>query len=192
MGDELSEIPEPLQRIASGRGASPFNLTDRLDPAMRMIVDQITSCPFTGAVKRIYIQGKVIELVACRLAGLRAGGGPHPQSVKLTPREIRLVRNAKERLLDQLDDPPSLSTLAQQSGMNVGKLTRGFRFLYGATAYSLLRQERITKARKALEDGQMNITETAHHFGYSDASHFIREFTRHYGTTPGTFLKSRN
>lgn len=193
LGDELEAAPAPLRRVATGGGSPPFNIAGRLDPAMKMIVDQIISCPFSGAVKKIYMQGKVLELIACRLAGFRGNGRPGAgRGRKLTPREMRLVREAKERLLANLDSPPSLASLARQAGMNAGKLTEGFRCLYGVTAYSLLRQERIARAREALQAGQMNITETAHYFGYSDASHFIREFTRHYGTTPGAFLRAHN
>ncbi|MGD9124461.1 MAG: AraC family transcriptional regulator [Desulfarculaceae bacterium] len=192
--EEMEAVPAPLQRIATGKGATPFNLSCRLDPAMKMIVEQIINCPFTGAVKRVYMQGKAMELIAYRLAGLmRTGGKPGAgPGKKLTPQEVCLVREARERLLAHLDNPPSLTALARQAGMNASKLTEGFRSLYGVTAYSLLRQERIAKARKALKTGRMNITETAHHFGYSDASHFIREFTRYYGTTPGAFLRAQD
>lgn len=188
----LEAIPAPLREIASGGCAEPFNLAGRVDPTMKMIVDQIASCPFSGAVKRIYMQGKAMELIACRLARFGSGAELEAGACKLTARQTLLVREARERLLERLDDPPSLASLARQAGMNPGKLTEGFRCLYGVTPYGLLRQERIARAREALEDGQMNITETAHSFGYSDASHFIREFTRHYGTTPGAFLKARS
>ncbi|KMY66242.1 hypothetical protein AAU61_17315 [Desulfocarbo indianensis] len=192
LGEELNALPAPLQRIASGGRSMPFNIAGRVDPTMKMIVDQITNCPFTGAVKRVYLQGKAMELIACRLAHFRSGAGAEDGACKLTARQVRMVQEAKERLLERFDDPPSLASLARQAGMNPGKLTEGFRRLYGVTAYGLLRQERIARAREALEGGQMNITETAHFFGYSDASHFIREFARHYGTTPGVFLKARN
>lgn len=188
---DLSAMPGKLKAAASGCSVMPFNVTGDLNPEMRMIVDQIINCPHQGAIQKIYMESKALELVACRLAQFKNGPCRHCACQRMKPADLNKIHEAKERLLASIEDPPSLASLARQVGTNTTKLTEGFRRVFGTTAFDILRKERITRARQALEEGKMNVTETAHHLGYSDSSHFIREFVRHYGTTPGTFLKTR-
>lgn len=191
LDDDLTALPEELKAAASGCPVMPFNVTGNLNPEMRMIVDQIINCPHQGAIQKIYMESKALELVACRLAQFKSGPCRHCDRQRMKPADLDKIHDAKERLLASIHDPPSLASLARQVGTNTTKLTEGFRRVFGATAFDILRKERITRARQTLEEGEMNVTETAHHLGYSDSSHFIREFVRHYGTTPGNFLKTR-
>jgi AraC-like DNA-binding protein len=190
LGHDLNMAPANLKKIASGDHALPFNLSDSLDPAMNMIIDQITNCPHQGAVGKIYMEGKVLELLACRLALFGTAHCRRSLCKRLGPKDVDRIHEAKERLLERIDNPPSLASLARQVGLNTTKLTQGFQDVFGTSTYNLLRKERISRARRALEERRMNVTETAHHFGYSDASHFIREFVKFYGTTPGAYLKT--
>jgi AraC family transcriptional activator of pyochelin receptor len=48
----------------------------------------------------------------------------------------------------------------------------------------------LNRARLLLEENRLSITEISHQLGYSDASHFVREFSRQYGTTPGRFARA--
>ena len=191
LGEELAIMPENLKAAVSGCPVMPFNLIDDLNPEMKMIVNQIINCPHQGAIRNIYLESKALELIACRLSQFKNPPCRHCGCQRLKPNDLEKIHEAKERLLASINDPPSLASLARQVGTNTTKLTEGFRSVFGTTAFEILRKERITRARQALEEGRMNVTETAHHLGYSDSSHFIREFTRHYGTTPGTYLKAQ-
>ncbi|PIE74280.1 MAG: hypothetical protein CSA19_00555 [Deltaproteobacteria bacterium] len=42
-----------------------------------------------------------------------------------------------------------------------------------------------------LEQGQLNIDETAQTLGFHDTSHFIRYFKRHCGKTPGIYAREK-
>jgi AraC family transcriptional regulator, transcriptional activator of the genes for pyochelin and ferripyochelin receptors len=191
LGDELATMPKNLKAATTGDSALPFNMPGDLDPEMKMIVHQIMNCPLEGAVGKIYIEGKALELIALRLAQFKCSRCHKCNCPRLKQSDMDKIHEAKRRLLASMDDPPSLASLAQQVGTNTTKLTEGFRMVFGTTAFEILRKERIIRARQALEEGTMNVTETAHHLGYSDSSHFIREFARYYGTTPGVYLKAR-
>jgi AraC family transcriptional activator of pyochelin receptor len=190
LGEELAGMPEELKTIASGGAVLPFNVPGDLDPEMKMIVHQIMNCPHQGAVKKIYMESKALELIACRLAQFKNIPCRQGDRPRLKPADLNKIQEAKDRLLASIDDPPSLASLARQVGTNTTKLTEGFRRVFGTTAFDILRKERIIRARQTLEEGKMNVTETAHHLGYSDSSHFIREFVKYYGTTPGTYLRT--
>lgn len=189
--EDLAVMPGNLKAAVSGCSVMPFNLIGDLSPEMKMILDQIMNSPHQGAIQKIYMESKALELIACRLAQFKNRPCRHCACQRIKPTDLEKIHDAKERLLASIHDPPSLASLARQVGTNTTKLTEGFRRVFGATAFDILRKERITRARQTLEEGEMNVTETAHHLGYSDSSHFIREFVRHYGTTPGNFLKTR-
>jgi AraC-like DNA-binding protein len=40
-------------------------------------------------------------------------------------------------------------------------------------------------------DGDMNVSEIARAVGYSSLSHFVNEFKRHFGVTPGSYADSQ-
>jgi AraC-like DNA-binding protein len=190
LGEELAIMPGKLKAAASGCSATPFNVSGDLNPEMRMIVDQIMCYPHQGAIRKIYMESKALELIACRLAQFKNLPRKKCNCQRLKSSDLNKIHEAKDRLLASMDDPPSLASLARQVGTNTTKLTKGFRRVFGTTAFDILRRERIIRARQTLKEGKMNVTETAHYLGYSDSSHFIREFTRYYGTTPGTYLKA--
>ncbi|WP_162299796.1 helix-turn-helix domain-containing protein [Marinospirillum perlucidum] len=65
-------------------------------------------------------------------------------------------------------------------GMSFKKMQTNLKFQY---AHGLL--------QKAIEEQQpINLTQLAYHCGYFDQAHFIRDFKRFAGMTPGAYLKS--
>jgi len=63
------ELPPELQPLLRGddwqRVFSP-----RVTREMRSVVQQLIDCPFVGMTKRLYLQGKVFELMALQLEGM--------------------------------------------------------------------------------------------------------------------------
>ena len=96
---------------------------------------------------------------------------------------------AKAILLTNLEHPPSLLELAQRVGLNDCKLKRGFRQLFGTTAFGYLYQQRMEKARDLLKVDTMNITEVTAVVGYTNPSAFGAAFKRMFGTTPSAYRR---
>jgi AraC-like DNA-binding protein len=133
------------------------------------------------------MEGTVIQLLALHAAAL--GSGP-AASVPLTHREQQKVREARERLLSDMRNPPSLGALAGLVCLSEKKLNAGFRALFGATVYETLRNERLEHARIALEDGQLALKDAARRVGYNHVSNFICAFTARYGAPPRRYLRT--
>jgi AraC-like DNA-binding protein len=49
----------------------------------------------------------------------------------------------------------------------------------------------MEKAREMLDSGKYSVSDAAWDLGYTNVSHFIELFRRHYGITPGKFLSER-
>jgi AraC-like DNA-binding protein len=109
---------------------------------------------------------------------------------KITTSDRERIHEARDILTGNLENPPTLTELSRRVGINTTKLKRGFRQIYGISPYALLRRERLRLACRLLGDKHPNITEISHHLGYCDTSHFIREFSKQYGTSPGRYAKT--
>ena len=103
---------------------------------------------------------------------------------------VRKIRNAKEIILNQMTEPPTLQELSAEIGLNIKKLKEGFKQIYGDTVYGYLLDHKMNEARSMLNSKQYNINEISLKLGYSTSSHFISAFKKKFGTTPKKYLMS--
>jgi len=156
---------------------------------MRRLVQQILNAPYQGITKRIYLQGKVFELLAIQLELIMVDRGERRSSPRLKPDTIERVHYAKEILATQLENPPSSLELAQQVGVSDRTLRRGFRELFGTTVIRYLMQQRLNRAEQLLREGNLTVAEVANEVGYSHLGHFATAFQDQFGMTPSKCLK---
>jgi AraC-like DNA-binding protein len=72
---------------------------------------------------------------------------------------------------------------AAAHGISVRSLCRVFEGS-GESFSSLVRSARVARARRDVIEGRDSCQTIAMRWGFADASHFTREFRRHFGTTP--------
>jgi AraC-like DNA-binding protein len=152
----------------------------------RLAVEQMLCCPFQGAMRRVYLEAKALELASLTLAGFIPQA---PAEVRLSRREEEMVRAAHALLLAQLDNPPGLDALARAVGLNRNKLNHGFRHIYGATAFTLLRDARLHRAQDLLRQTETNLSEIALAVGYNTQANFTTAYRRRFGHTPASMRR---
>lgn len=153
-------------------------------PAMRSLAQQMWNPPYRGTAKRMYLQGKVFELIAMHLDWIALDQQPIHNTPGFKPDTIARIHHAKEILTTQLEHPPSLLELAQQVGVSVRTLQRGFSALFNTTVVGYLTQQRLQKAEMLLRQGNLQVSEVADIVGYDHHSRFAAAFKRQYGITP--------
>lgn len=184
--DFLGEDCAPPDLI---RGALEGRLDDIADmtplpSAIRVLGHTLLRSPYGGTMQKLFRQGKVLELLAHQMSAFGEG----TEETNLTSRELAKVRMARDRLLFDLRDPPDLETLARDVGLPAKRLNRGFRMVYGMTAFAYLRDARLDAARRALEEGtSMPLKQLAWELGYGQVSNFVTAFRRRFGVTPGSY-----
>ncbi|MDF5721948.1 MAG: AraC family transcriptional regulator, partial [Rhizonema sp. PD37] len=94
---------------------------------------------------------------------------------------------AREILLKNLDNPPSLIQLARQVGLNDRKLKLGFRYCFGTTVFGYLHDYRMELAHKLLIEKNMNVTQVARKVGYASLSSFHHAFRKKFAVNPKSF-----
>ncbi|MEM1255025.1 MAG: AraC family transcriptional regulator [Cyanobacteria bacterium P01_H01_bin.21] len=150
-----------------------------ITPAMKVLIEQILSCPYQGMTRRTYLTHKALKLVELRLNALLQS--------PLNDSDMRCISQAAALLRAQLTTPPSLEALARQVGTNRLTLTQGFHKLYGTTPFSYLRDCRLNQARRLLMTSDLSITEIASAVGYASRSRFATAFRKKNGMNPKTF-----
>ena len=185
LNQRVKDIPHELRRVINGEESKFFYTCEIMKPMTRMVLQQILNCPYEGDIRQIYLEGKVMELIAIKLAtndkGDSLGFSKSPDEEK--------IRQAKDILVKNLENTPSLRDLAKSVGLTHTRLSRGFRKIYGMSVFSYLRAYRLNYARMLLQDKDMNITEVAYASGFSGSSHFAKDFFRCYGVQPKFYRK---
>lgn len=102
----------------------------------------------------------------------------------IRPSEIDRLHQAKEILLQDIENPPSLLELAHKVGLNDYKLKSGFRQVFGTTVFGYLHQQRMQQAHHLLQVNELNVTEVANLVGYTSLSAFSTAFKKFYGISP--------
>ncbi len=160
-----------------------------ISPAIAVILSQIMNYNLHPSVKELYLRGKIYELIS--LYFNKTTDTDTEQCPYLVDEDnVKRIRQAKEIIIANMAEPPSLPELSKQVGLPLKKLKEGFKQIYGATVYSFLFDYKMEYARKMLESGKYNVNEVGLKVGYSTSSHFIAAFKKRYSTTPKKYLMS--
>jgi AraC-like DNA-binding protein len=158
-----------------------------MSPSTAIVLSQLFHFNLHPSIKNLYYKGKAYELLSLyfnRTEDLNAEQCPF-LSDELN---VLKIKKAKEIMILNMAEPPSLQDLATQIGLSEKKLKMGFKQIYGDTVYGFLFDYKMNLARKYLDSGSYNVNEVGLKIGYSTGSHFIAAFKKKFGTTPKKYL----
>ncbi|MGQ0649778.1 MAG: AraC family transcriptional regulator [Gemmatimonadaceae bacterium] len=108
--------------------------------------------------------------------------------VRSLPADPRVVGIVREYLEDNHARVVTLAELATLTGRSPFYVSRTFRSAVGVPPYAYLALARVCRARELLAAG-FPASMVTHTVGFSDQSHFIRQFKRVVGLTPGQYSR---
>lgn len=159
-------------------------------PSHRIVAlaEQIVRAPALSApFLHLYLESRVLELVSEGLSqlGQDAGSAGHAaQAARLLPHEHRRVRALHDFLQTERACEMSLDGLARQAGVNPNTLQKHFRAVYGTTIFDFLREQRLQRARVALERDGQPVAQAALLAGYTSAANFATAYRKRFGMQP--------
>ena len=185
----FSEDADHIHFLSPENNTKKYYDTRNITPAMSVVLSQILEAKIHESIKPLYFKGKVYELLS--LFFNKNEDTDVEQCPFLVDEEnVRKIRKAKEIILSQMTEPPTLQGLASEIGLNVKKLKEGFKQIYGDTVFGYLLDFKMNEARSMLDTKQYNVNEISIKLGYSTSSHFISAFKKKFGTTPKKYLMS--
>jgi AraC-like DNA-binding protein len=188
----FAEAPSTIQYLIKSASEIYPHWTGTMTVAMQTAVQHILHCPFRGITERIYLESKVWELMSLLLDQGLVEMNHRAIAPRLKPEDVDRIRQARDILLQRFDNPPSLLDLAHQVGLNDCTLKRGFREVFGTTAFGYLHDYRLEKARHLLEERRLNVSETARKVGFANRSYFASAFKKKFGMNPKDYLNHRH
>ncbi len=108
----------------------------------------------------------------------------------LSETDVMLVAAAHQIVLENWQQPLTVSSVARRCGLNKSKLTRGFRDLYRCTVPEAVTERRLGRAREMLKESDLPVSTVGYRCGYTNNASFTRAFARRFGMTP-TDLRRR-
>ncbi|AXB79351.1 AraC family transcriptional regulator [Novosphingobium sp. P6W] len=176
------------ERIAGGALALTDGGLFHLPAALRTIALAIRDCDLPDAASTPYRLAKSIELL-CDL--LRAHGDntlvPVSAEGLLSRADTQRLLAARQVIDERWAEKLTLDMIARASGLNRGKLTRGFREMFDCTVADAISGHRLSEARQMLLATDLPISSIGYRCGYLNNASFTRAFARHFGEAPTHF-----
>ncbi len=162
-----------------------YYLDKELNPSEVLVLNQIFNNHIHESLQKLYLKAKVFELLS-----LYFNKSENDQSCPFLDDEenVDKIKKAKQIVIENMAEPPSLHDLANQVDLPLQKLNDGFKHIYGDSIFNFLLDYKLEYARKMLVSKKHNVSEVSLLIGYSTASHFISAFKKKYGTTPKQYM----
>ncbi|MGK0414677.1 MAG: AraC family transcriptional activator of pyochelin receptor [Polaribacter sp.] len=160
-----------------------------IKPTVSIVLQQIINSNINSSIRELYVKGKVYELLSLHFQKDETAEGEYCPFL-VDEENVLKIRKAKEIIIENMAEPPSLQELANEVGLNTKKLKEGFKQIYGDTVFSFLFDYKMEHSRRLLETNLYNVNEVGLQVGYSTSSHFIAAFKKKFGTTPKKYVMS--
>lgn len=178
-----------LFNFSSFKTGKPIIEPQKISATIKLILSQLTFNQTSDSLRPIYIKGKIYELLSYYFS---TNNENEIESCPYIANEetVSKIKHAKQLIIKDMVNPPSLSDLAKEVGLNIKKLKTNFKEFYGVPVFTFLLNYKMELAKKLLLEQHLNVNEIASNLGYSASSHFIAAFKKKYGITPKQFSKS--
>lgn len=175
-------LPEAMERALFPTSTGPWRWLHsapiaRLATRLWLCANQSAS-PVAATTDSKELLDRLIELLAATQSDTAC-----TTNVRTLSRPAWLTRIQNE-LDDCFSDPPSVTTLAQASGVHPVYLARMFRRFFACTISEYIHARRVVMVLQNLTKPSANLSIIAQEAGYADQSHFNRSWRRELGLTP--------
>lgn len=188
VSSHLDKLPDNFQNVFDKTNIEPnYFQVGRTTPQMQTTLQQILNCPYQDLTKQLYLEGKVLELMALRLDDLQDAKSLN-LSLNLKPEQIDSIYQARDIVISSFTNPPSLLTLARQVNLNDCTLKKGFQQVFGTTVFGFLHDYRMERAKELLLEANA-VSQVARTVGYASRSAFVRAFSKKFGANPSVYSR---
>ena len=172
----LNELVNPKDHYVEG---PKFYMT----PDMEQIVNSIFANKYEGKTKMMFFRSQITALLS-HFFGQLASMQEESKSFNYHQK----LNEARDILIADMENPPSLAELAQQIGFNTTKLKREFKEVFGVPVFKYLQNQRLVQAHDLISKQQSTVQEAAWHVGYDSLSSFSNAFAKKFGYRPSEIV----
>lgn len=160
-----------------------------ITPRTAELVRQIASpSGFAPELHRLYLEGRVIELIGETLASVMKSDRPAAGSTLLSRKDLMRLERARQFIAANLTAALSVEAIAREAGLNPSGLQHIFRLAEGMSIFEYVRKLRLEHAFSLLRAGRCTVAEASLVAGYSSPTNFAKAFRRQYDLSPREVL----
>lgn len=154
---------------------------------LKSIFLKMKDCDFSSIGKLMYLQSKAIEALSFVWEKEIKLLESKNNILFLDKQAVESIEKARQLIEENMVEPYTIDKISKEVNMNAYKLKKGFKQVYNMTIFGYLKHIRMIKAKELLEKKELNIGEVCSAVGYTNASHFAKNFKEVYGETPKYF-----
>jgi AraC-like DNA-binding protein len=159
-------------------------------PNISKILSEIIACPLCEELKNVYLQGKLLELIAVYCDEVICKSPANDFGIRISTEDYTALLKAREIISQNYTHPLTIPKLAKSVAINEQRLKNGFKRCFGITVNEYITEKRMETAQKLLKTGKYTVSNVAWMVGYLHTGYFIGLFRKHYGLSPGEVLKT--
>jgi len=186
-----NNIPKPIYKFFDSKAIGQNYSHKKTNPKTQALAYEILHTPYKGNLDKLYIEAKTLELLHTEFNSLLTNNSYNDSHIKFSKQDKEAIYYAKEILLNNISNPPSLKELSYLVKLNEFKLKSGFKKFFHQTPYSISIESRLQEAKKLLEKSEFNINEIASKVGYKYTQSFSAAYLKRFGIRPKELMKSR-
>lgn len=158
----------------------------------KLCAHEIYTASYETNLDKIFMQSKVLEILSYEFHELLINNTKvYDKEILFSEYDIEAINKAKNILINNMKNPPSIIELSRLVKLNEFKLKHGFKKIFNTTPYNFLLEYKLHEAKSMLENGEMNVSEIAQEIGYKQLHGFSNAFYKRFGVRPKELMKSR-
>lgn len=178
----------PLQILADHLDAGRYSQMDEqnlpISWAMQNCMHDILNCTYTEGLKLLFIESKCTELLVLQAGAFENAVAKNENLPLQSAYDKDCIYYARDYLVQNVLNPPSIPQLAKVCGINEFKLKKGFKSLFNKSIFGYLSDHKLNHAKQLLLEGTP-IKSVAFQSGYSSVQHFSNAFKKKFAVSPG-------
>ncbi len=119
----------------------------KITPSINAILHQMLKCSYEESLRYLYMEGKLMELVAVYLNEVMYQSRGISKSISLSKDDIKSIYKAKDILDRSITQKITLSYLSKEVCLNEFKLKKGFKEVFRMPVYTYLLDKRLELAK---------------------------------------------
>ncbi|MFZ1789430.1 MAG: AraC family transcriptional regulator [Saprospiraceae bacterium] len=155
-----------------------------LIPEMSQSILNLVEDSKMGLERKMEIESKTLAMINDLLKSYREEKLENTSNYKFIAEDYERVKDAKDIIIDNLNNTPTVQKIARKVGLNPTKLQIGFKLMFSKSIKQFAISAKMNQALKLLQNGKMSCGEVADTLGYTNKGHFSKKFKEEFGILP--------
>jgi AraC family transcriptional regulator, transcriptional activator of the genes for pyochelin and ferripyochelin receptors len=171
------------EKVMEGKPVILSEKWGTIDAQMQKLLFDIKTHTYTNELQKMFLLSKSMELLvlsaeAC-IKTLK-----QTETIINSKSDKEKIIAARDYINNRITNPPNLSEVSKNIGLNEYKLKQGFKEMFNTTLFNYLTEQRLHLAHQLLCDTSKTVADISVELGYATAQHFNNAFKKKFGVTP--------